>query len=454
MGKPILLAIASVQSASGYGAHSRDLIRSIIKMEKYDVKIMPIRWGNTPLNALEPGIDDDIISRLLKMPQLPKQPDVSFQVTVPNEFQKIASYNIGVTAGVETTAMPAHCMEGANRVDLIIATSEFTKGTFEKTIFTKTHQQTGQPIGQLKIEKPIEVLFEGCDTSIFKRLHESDKIGEELDSTLQFIKEDWAFLCVGHWLQGALGHDRKDIGMTVKTFIEAFKNVDNPPALIMKISSATFSIMDKNEMYTRIFDIKNSITSDKPLPNVYLLHGQLTDSEMNDLYNHPKIKALLTLTKGEGFNRPALEFTLSGKPVIASGWSGHLDFLDKELSVLLPGKLEPVHPSAVNDYIIKEGQWFTADYEATKNILIDVFNNYHRYLSKAKKLMYQNKYNFSLEAMQRKLEFIFNKYVPEFPEELDLKLPDSILMKKKIVLPKLKKREPVLTEGSKQDGNN
>ena len=439
MSKPVLLAICPCQSQSGYGKHSSDLVRSIIKMDKFDVKVLPLRWGNTPLNALEPGKDDDIISRILLNPNLTKQPDITFQVTVPNEFQPIGKYNIGVTAGVETTVSPAHCIEGLNRMDLNIVTSNFAKHTFQTTNYTKNNPQTNQPMGQLKSEKSMEVLFEGCDTSVYRRLLENEEYCPEIKEELSKVKEDWSFLVVGHWLQGVMGHDRKDIGMTVKIFLETFKNVNNPPALILKISTATFSILDKNEMLKRLREIKSSVQSDKPLPNVYLLHGQLDDTEMNQLYNHPKIKAMVSFTKGEGFGRPLLEFTMSGKPIIASGWSGHLDFLDRDLSVLLPGKLEPVHPASVNDYIIKEGQWFTVDYNIGGNVMLDMFSNYNKYLSNAKKLMYQNKNSFTLNDMKNKLELILNKHLPEFPEELNLKLPDSVLAKKKIQLPKLKK---------------
>ena len=47
---------------------------------------------------------------------------------------------------------------------------------------------------------------------------------------------------------------------------------------------------------------------------------------MNELYNHPKVKAMVSMTKGEGYGRPLAEFGLSKKPIIASGWSGQCRF--------------------------------------------------------------------------------------------------------------------------------
>ena len=170
-------------------------------------------------------------------------------------------------------------------------------------------------------QKPVEVLFEGVDTDIYGKTNEFSK---ELLDQFEPIKEDFCFLHVGHWLQGNMGEDRKDISMLVKTFCETFKNQKNPPALILKTSGATPCIIDRQEILGKIRDIKRSLVGE--LPNIYLLHGDLRDEEMNQLYNHPKVKAHVSFTHGEGFGRPLLEATLSEKPVIASNWSGQVDF--------------------------------------------------------------------------------------------------------------------------------
>jgi hypothetical protein len=65
MSKPLCLVTAPVATRSGYGAHSRDICRALIKLDKYDVKIWAVRWGNTPMNALIEGDpNDDIIIRI------------------------------------------------------------------------------------------------------------------------------------------------------------------------------------------------------------------------------------------------------------------------------------------------------------------------------------------------------------------------------------------------------
>lgn len=425
MNKPTLLAIAPVTSQSGYGKHAVDLVRSLIKSDKYDVRIYPIRWGDTPLNALEKGRDDDILSRIIKDPNIKEKPNITVQITVPNEFNPIGEFNVGITAGIETTICSHEWIEGNNRMDLIIVPSEHAKTVFKNTKFVKQHPQTKQPMGEAVCHKPIEVLFEGADVNVYKRI---DKLETDILKELSEIKEDWNYLFVGHWLQGQLGHDRKDVGMLIKVFLETFKDKDDAPGLILKTSSATFSHIDRNQITRKINSIKSSIPHEKHLPNIYLLHGQLTDEEMNELYNHEKVKCMVSFTKGEGFGRPLLEFSMSGKPIIASAWSGHIDFLDKEFAILLPGKLEKVHESAANNFLLKEAEWFTADYNVASKALIEVKENYHKFLTKSKKLMYQNKNNFSFDKMQQKLVQIIEKYQPEFKVKVDLKMPiDNIL---------------------------
>jgi len=442
--KPLVLVTAPVGTRSGYGSHSRDICRSLIAMDKFDVKIWPVRWGSTPQNVLSEQNPQDkpIIERLLDNPNMDRQPDIHFHIVVPNEFQPIAKYNIGITAGLETTVCPAEWIEGLNRMNLNIVPAKFIKESLEKTVFDKHDQNTKQKIGTIKNEKPIEVLFEGADTEIYKPTKE---FSNDLVDTLKEIKEDFCFLFVGHWLQGGLGHDRKDLGMLIKTFLETFKNQKKQPALLLKTSGATSCVLDREDILNKINEIKNTVKG--KLPNVYVLHGDLSDNEMNELYNHLKVKAHVSFTHGEGFGRPLLEASLSGKPVIASNWSGHVDFLNKD-AILLPGSLNDVKKQSFpKNMYVKGAQWFTVNYNYASKILKDVFNNYSKYTVKARKLAIVNQTKFSLDAMTKKFEEILDKYLPKFEEPpipVDLKLPKlkkvgAVKEKPKVELPKLKK---------------
>jgi len=228
-----------------------------------------------------------------------------------------------------------------------------------------------------------------------------------------------------------LGADRKDVGKLVQVFSEVFKNKKNKPALILKTSGATFSQMDKHEILKKIHDIRAPISGD--LPNIYVIHGDITPVELNRLYNHPKVKAHVSFTHGEGFGRPLLEATLSGKPVIASDWSGHLDFLPKDLAVLLPGTLGNIPPSACNEWLIKEAQWFNVNYSVAAQKLEEVFEDYLKFIPNAEKLRQQNSEKFTLDAGNKVFIDILEKYLPVFEKKVAIQLPKFKKITPKVV---------------------
>ena len=445
--KPLMLITGPVNTRSGYGSHSRDLVRSLIAMDKFDIKIASMRWGNCPMNVLDDKNPNDkiILDRILNANEMARQPDIHIHISVPNEFAPLSKYNIGITAGIENTAPKAEWIKGMNMMDLNIVPSKFTKEVFKKTIYEQMDEKTGQKTGELKLTKPIEVLFEGIDTDIYKKTNE---ISDELNDEMKKIPEKFVFLYTGHWLQGGLGEDRKDTGMLVKTFLESFKNHKRPPALLMKTSGATFSIIDRDDIKGKIEEIKKTVKG--RLPNVYFLHGDLTDKEMNEMYNHPKVKAHVTFTHGEGFGRPLLEASVSEKPVIAPNWSGQVDFLNKQNAVLLPGSMTKVPPSAFpKDMLVEQAQWFTINYQYASQMLKTIFKQKKNYTFKAKKLAMFNRGNFSLKKMDKKFENILDDYLPKFVEQaqpVNLKLPklkkvgeEKPAEPTKMKLPKLKK---------------
>ena len=231
--------------------------------------------------------------------------------------------------------------------------------------------------------------------------------------------------------------------MLIKTFYETFKNTKKAPALVVKTSGATFSLIDRREILQKIENIKESVDA-KVLPNVYLIHGDFTDEEMNEMYNHPKIKAHVTFTHGEGFGRPLLEASISQKPVIAPNWSGHVDFLSKNLSVLLGGSMKKVSKQSFQKGIyVKDSYWFTVNYQMASKILKNVFSNYKKFSLNSAKQGTLNNSKFSLDSMTKVFQEILDDNVPEFPQEVKLKLPKLKKVKDseppKITLPTLKK---------------
>jgi len=422
MSKPILVVSCPIDTYSGYGARARDVVKALIATDKYDVKILAQRWGNTRFGYLEEHNEHDMTSRIIN--QLTAKPDIWIQITVPNEFQKVGTFNIGITAGIETTQCDASWLEGVNRMDLLLVSSNHSKSVFTQTKYDIHHKQTNQKTGQLTATTPIEVLFEGVDIETY-----FPKPSTNID--LSSIKEQFVFLFVGHWLNGVLGEDRKNVGWMIKAFCETFKNKNNAPALLLKAQTAGSSIMDRERMLDKIDSIRKTIRG--KCPNVYLMHGEVTDSEMNNLYNHPKVKAMVSFTKGEGFGRPLLEFSMVKKPIIASGWSGQTDFLDKQLSYLVGGDLKKIHKSAVQkNVLLEDSSWFQPNDQEASKAMKSVIKHYKQLLINAKKQGTLNRKNFSLEGMQELLDKYLTQYLPEFPKQIDLTLP-------KLELPKLEK---------------
>jgi len=431
MSKPIFMISCPIDTYSGYGARSRDVVKSIIEMDKYDVKILAQRWGATPWGFIEDHEEDwGFLNKHLFQPQpntqIPK-PDIWMQITIPNEFIPNGHYNIGMTAGIETTLCKAEWIEGCNRMNMIVGSSEHTIQVLKNSKFQQKDNNTQQVIKNIELDTKTEVLFEGFNEKVYS------KTNEILD--LPEIKESFCFLFVGHWMQGDFGHDRKNVGVLIKSFLETFKNKQNQPALIMKTSGGVVSYMDKEALLKKINKIKKTVKG--KLPKIYVVYGDLLDEEMNQLYNHPKVKCMVNTTKGEGFGRPLLEFTQTKKPIITTGWSGHIDFLKPDMSILLPGTLSDLHPSVRNDWFVEGAKWFDVDIMALNKALKDMHKHYKDFIHKGKQQGNFCKENFTYTKMKEKFEKILIENVVESPKQVPLNL--STLSKEN--LPQLKKVE-------------
>jgi glycosyltransferase involved in cell wall biosynthesis len=419
MNKPVFVISCPYDTYSGYGARARDIVKAIINTDKYDVKLMAQRWGSTSWGFCKNHPEWEYLHNH-KLPEnkLTTKPDIWMQITIPNEFQAVGKYNIGCTAGIESNLCKPEWIEGLNRMDINWVSSNFAKNTFENTKYERRNKKTEKVEGFIKLEKPIKVVFEGANLDIYKPI-----TSKEIKTiNLEEIKESFCYLFVGHWMQGAYGHDRKNVWKTVKAFFETFKNQKQKPALILKASVGVASYVSRDEILNRIKQIRKSVNATN-LPNVYVLNGEFSDQEMNELYNHPKIKSMVSFTKGEGYGRPLLEFSLTGKPIIASNWSGHTDFLKPSFTTLVGGELENVDSSAANDWLIKESKWFKAHDAEMGRTLKDVYKKYKQYGVKSKQQKNFSKTKFSFDKMQELITEILTDSIPEFAKQVELKLP-------------------------------
>ena len=434
--KPTCVVSCPIDTFSGYGARSRDFVKGLIqsKGEEWDIKIMPQRWGETPWNFLPE--DDPLRQRFIYEAEKHNRPDIWMQITVPNEFQPIGKFNVGISAGIESTIYPGEFIEGSNRMDLNLVSSEHSKQVALATQFEKRNNKD-QILGTLKIEKPIEVLFEGLDLNKYYKKPQNSGL-------LKDIKEDFCFLFTGHWLSGNFGEDRKNIATLIQTFLNTFKGLGKKkPALILKTSRVNYSLLDREGILKDINKIRNKFSG--KLPNIYLLHGEMTDDEMNQLNNDNKVKAFVSFTKGEGYGRPLAEAAITGKPVITTNWSGHVDFIKPEYNILIGGELKNIHESAANQFLLKESQWFNINTDIASRAMKDVFKHYKKYQESSRKQTQYLKDNWTFDKMVEKINKLMPKVEPA-PKNVDVKLPK---LKKigdnnetpQIKLPKLKKVE-------------
>lgn len=403
--KPSCVISCPVDTYSGYGARSRDIVKSLIdiKGDEWDIKILPQRWGDTPHGFLQDN-DIDYKDRFIYSVS---EVDIWVQITVPNEFRRIGKHlNIGITAGIETDKCPDNWIQGLSSMDLILVSSNHSK---EGII--KLHPS---------LEGKTKVLFEGYNDGIYKKTHKL--LYHELKENITNINEDFLFLFVGHWLPGSFGHDRKNVSLLIKLFYETFKNKHKKPGLILKTAMSTPSHMDYHNIKKSIENIKQSVNSNI-LPNIYLLSGDLLDTDVNELYNHPKVKSMISLTKGEGFGRPLLEFGATGKPIITTNYSGHKDFLNPDYTTLLSGELNEVDKSVQNNFIIPGSKWFDVDQVQACNTMSDIFNNYKKYKNKSIKQQDWIKNKFTLNHMSKVLNDILNDINIDIPTKVKLDFP-------------------------------
>lgn len=340
--KKVLLR-SPLLTQSGYGEHGRFVLRALRSREDlFDIYIQPLQWGHTSwLNMADEERlwIDHTIEKTIGYMQQEGQFDISLQITIPNEWEKISAVNIGYTAGIETTKVAPEWLLKAELIDKIIVVSNHAKQVYESTSYDAIDERTNQQV-HLKLDKPIDVV--NYPAKIFDNL-------PQFDLNLDY---DFNFLTVAQF------GPRKNIPNTVGWFVEEFK--DEEVGLVVKTNIAKNCLMDREQLFE---DMKRFLTQfGEHKCKVYLLHGDMTDAEMHSLYKHPKIDALLALPHGEGFGLPIFEATYSGLPVVATGWSGQLDFLidekGKDHFYNVPFDIQPVQESVVWEGVItKDSMW-------------------------------------------------------------------------------------------------
>lgn len=396
-----------VLSQSGYGEQARFALRSLRSREDiFDIYLIPIAWGKTgwvSLDNEERRWMDDAIAKTNLFLKNRGSFDISLQVTIPNEWEKMAPINIGYTAGIETTKVAAVWLQKANEMDKIIVVSNHAKEVFEKTVYQGTNKHTGASM-TLQCRTPIEVV------NYPVRHFEKEKLNLKLDY-------DFNYLAVSQW--GA----RKNLDNLIKWFVE--ENFDQEVGLVLKISTKNNSLMDRRVTEGRL---RNALKGHKDRKcKVYLLHGDLSEGQMTSLYQNSKIKSLVSTTHGEGYGLPLFEAAYNGIPVVVPAWSGHTDFLyvpdtkrdgkKKPMFASVNYELKEVQKHAVWKGVIEaDSKWCYPEEASFKRRLREMRTQYTRFKRNATKLKEHLIENFTEEVMYK--SFCENIYNPS-QEEVD-----------------------------------
>jgi glycosyltransferase involved in cell wall biosynthesis len=324
-----------VLTQSGYGVHARQVARWLLSKNDIDVKFVVTPWGDTPW-ILNRSHCDGLVGKIMERTASPDyKADVSFQLQLPNEWDsKLCPINIGITAAVETDLANPDWVADSNKMSCIVLPSNHSLKSLENA-------------GTLTVES--HVIPESFSDDIVKN--------DDKTIDLSHVKTSFNFLLFGQMTGNNPFNDRKNLLFTIKWICEVFEK-DNDVGIIIKTNAGRNTKIDRNIVLRNLEVLLKEVRPRSENPKVYLLHGDMSDSDVAALYKHQKVKALVSLTRGEGYGLPILEAAAAGLPVIATGWSGHLDFMKHTKFVSIDHKLTQIHPSRVDDKIfMKNSKW-------------------------------------------------------------------------------------------------
>jgi len=321
---------APLLSISGYGVHSRQVFTWLESRKDFNIFSQVVQWGNTSW-MINPDLEDGIIKRIMNSSRdLNGKADVSFQVQLPDEWDPgLASVNIGVTAAVETDRCSPAWVDAINKMNAVIVPSNHIRQTIlnSGTVTTK--------------------LF-----VIGEWFYDNIVSGKNVELDVDFDTE-FNFLSVATFTGNDPDTDRKNLFNTIKWFCESFSN-NKDVGLILKTNFGRGTHIDRLITKNTVRSILGEVRKGK-FPKIHLIHGNLTTDEVISLYRHPKVKCLISLTRGEGFGLPLLEAAACGLPVIATNWSAHLDFLNLGRFIPIHYKLVDISDKRIDNRIFLKG---------------------------------------------------------------------------------------------------
>jgi glycosyltransferase involved in cell wall biosynthesis len=399
-----VLVVGPLLSISGYGYHSRQIFDYFYNKDNVEVSCVILPWGNTSWfvnkdyenhligNIIEKAVDAKIIVN--------NEFDLGIHIQLPNEWNKFyAKINIGVSTYVETDVCSKSWIDISSKMDHVIVPSSFTKNILLNSANNKSQYEF--------LSNNISVIPEYYHEDFDSNKKENSV---NLDKSLTNLNTNYNYLTVGHLTSAREDCDRKSLVETLRYFCHHFKD-SNDVGLILKTSVGRSTTIDRERTKDIFESIISEVRGDSIYPRVYLLHGEMSPSELYTLYTHKKVKCYLSLTKGEGFGLPLLEAARCGLPIIATNWSGHLDFLEKEF---LPVDycLEKIPEEKIdNSIFIENSKWAIADKDCVFKQLKSSYENYKSILEIANNLKHKIKVNFKKEEINKKYNELFKEYL-------------------------------------------
>ena len=391
--KKNILFVAPCLTTSGYGVHSRQIAKYLINRYKngdFNLVIKTVPWGNTPW-LLDRDAQNGFIGEIMDLTSdVNAMADISIQNILPNEWKNEAKLNIGITAGVETDICNPSWIDNVNRMSHVVVPSTFTKN-----VFLNTSERFNK-----KLTTEIDVIHESYNEYIGKT-----------NGKLEFkIDTDFNFLVFGQITARSVAGDRKNTFNTIKWLCDEFKD-DKDVGIIIKTNSGRQSLIDKLVTSNLIDKLLKEIRP-SGFPKVHLLHGPMSDEHVAMLYKEKSIKALVSATRGEGYGLPILEAATSGLPVIATDWSGHLDFMRLGKYIKLDYQLKDVTQEKIDDKIFMKGSKWAEVNESDFRKKVRKFKEKSSTPKQwAKELSSKLVDDFSFESISKQYDELLNKFL-------------------------------------------